>query len=109
MKDTCTERARNSSHKDGFPWVKRLRSIHHKVAVIQVPWADLDLSHTKPTSGFWGFFSSSLLSFTELSGNLTKLVCVCVPTDRLVFDGGAGHAEVQLAILLDAGIDQSLH
>lgn len=32
-----------------------------------------------------------------------------VPTDRLVFDGGAGHAEVKLAVLLDAGIDQSLH
>lgn len=36
-------------------------------------------------------------------------VYVCTPTDRLVFDGGAGHAEVQLAVLLDAGIDQSLH
>lgn len=36
-------------------------------------------------------------------------VCVCAPTDRLVFDGGAGHTEVQLAVLLDAGIDQGLH
>lgn len=36
-------------------------------------------------------------------------VCVCAPTDRLVFDGGAGHAKVELAVLLDAGIDQSLH
>lgn len=34
---------------------------------------------------------------------------VHAPTDRLVFDGGAGHAEVQLAVLFDAGIDQSLH
>lgn len=34
---------------------------------------------------------------------------VCVPTDRLVFDGGAGHTEVQLAVLFNAGIDQSLH
>lgn len=33
----------------------------------------------------------------------------CAPADRLVFDGGAGHAEVQLAVLFDAGIDQSLH
>lgn len=38
-------------------------------------------------------------------------MCVCVhaPTDRLVFDGGAGHAKVQLAVLFDASIDQSLH
>lgn len=36
-------------------------------------------------------------------------VCACVLTDRLVFDGGAGHTEVQLAVLFDAGIDQSLH
>lgn len=34
---------------------------------------------------------------------------VCVPTDRLVFDGGARHTEVQLAVLFDARIDQSLH
>lgn len=33
----------------------------------------------------------------------------CVPTNRLVFNGGAGHAEVQLAVLFDAGINQSLH
>ena len=26
----------------------------------------------------------------------------------LVLDGGAGHAEVQLAVLLDAGVDQRL-
>lgn len=36
-------------------------------------------------------------------------MCMWVSTDRLVFDGGAGHTEVQLAVLLDAGIDQSLH
>lgn len=36
-------------------------------------------------------------------------VRACAPTDWLVFDGGAGHTEVQLAILLDAGIDQGLH
>lgn len=30
-------------------------------------------------------------------------------THRLVFDGGAGDAQVKLAILLDAGIDQSLN
>lgn len=36
-------------------------------------------------------------------------VGVCAPIDRLVFDGGAGHAEVQLAVLFNAGIDQSLH
>lgn len=36
-------------------------------------------------------------------------VCVCVSTDRLVFDGGTRYTEVQLAVLLDAGIDQSLH
>lgn len=30
-------------------------------------------------------------------------------THRLVFDGGAGDTEVQLAILLNAGINQSLH
>lgn len=34
---------------------------------------------------------------------------MCVFTDRLVFDGRTGHTEVKLAILLDAGIDQSLH
>ena len=27
---------------------------------------------------------------------------------RLVFDGGTGHAEVQLAVLLDAGVNQGL-
>lgn len=32
-----------------------------------------------------------------------------MPTDRLVFDGGTGDAQVQLAILFDAGVDQSLH
>lgn len=39
-------------------------------------------------------------------------MCVCLhvfPTDRLVFDGRAGHTEVQLSVLFDAGIDQSLH
>lgn len=36
-------------------------------------------------------------------------VCLCACTDRLVFDGGAGHTEVQLAVLLDAGVNQSLH
>lgn len=36
-------------------------------------------------------------------------VFVCVLTDRLVFDGGTGYAEIQLAVLFDAGIDQSLH
>lgn len=35
--------------------------------------------------------------------------CICAPTDWLVFDGGAGHAKVELAVLLNAGIDQSLH
>lgn len=29
-------------------------------------------------------------------------------THRLVLDGGAGDAQVQLAVLLDAGVDQSL-
>lgn len=33
----------------------------------------------------------------------------CVSTDRLVFDGGAGHTQVKLAIFFDAGINQSLH
>lgn len=35
--------------------------------------------------------------------------CICVLTDRLVFNGGAGHAEIQFAVLLYAGVDQSLH
>lgn len=48
--DTCTERTRDTSHKYGLPGVQRLRSIHHKITVIQVPWADLDLSHMKPES-----------------------------------------------------------
>ncbi|KAG7220091.1 hypothetical protein INR49_008985, partial [Caranx melampygus] len=46
VKDTCAQRTRDSSHKDGFPRVQRLRPVHHKVTVIQVPGADLDLSHT---------------------------------------------------------------
>lgn len=36
-------------------------------------------------------------------------ISLCVLTDWLVFDGGAGHAEVQLAVLLDAGVNQGLH
>ncbi len=47
MRATCTERTRDTSNKDGFPRVQRLRSIHHKIAIVQVPRADLDLSHTK--------------------------------------------------------------
>ena len=27
---------------------------------------------------------------------------------RFVFDGGAGHTQVELAVLLDAGVDQGL-
>lgn len=48
-KNTGTERTRDTSNKDGFPWVQRLRSIHHKITVIQVPGADLDLWRTKQT------------------------------------------------------------
>lgn len=52
-----------------------------------------------------------------LRGSVSQCACecacecerACAATDRLVFDGGAGHAEVQLAVLFDAGIDQSLH
>lgn len=35
--------------------------------------------------------------------------CICVLTDRLVFNGGAGYAEIQFTVLLYAGVDQSLH
>lgn len=45
----------------------------------------------------------------DAAGDVSMCAFVCVPTDRLVFDGGAGHTEVQLAVLFDAGIDQSLH
>ncbi|TNN88615.1 hypothetical protein EYF80_000947 [Liparis tanakae] len=48
--------------------IKRLRSIHHKVAVVQVPRADLDLSPPKPT-GFQhaSFTEASIKACTELS------------------------------------------
>ena len=29
-------------------------------------------------------------------------------TDRLIFDGGAGHTQIELPVLLDAGLDQGL-
>lgn len=45
MVNTSTKWTRDTSHKDGLPGVQRLRSIHHKITVIQVPGADLDLSH----------------------------------------------------------------
>lgn len=43
---TSTEWARDASYKYGLPGVQRLRSVHHKITVVQVPGADLDLSHT---------------------------------------------------------------
>lgn len=46
MVNTSTKWTRDASHKDGLPGVQRLRSIHHKITVVQVPGADLDLSHT---------------------------------------------------------------
>lgn len=63
MKDTCTEWTRDASHKDGFPRVQRLRSIHHKIAVVQVPRADLDLSYTKPTR----FISRNKLHYAQFN------------------------------------------
>ena len=33
---------------------------------------------------------------------------ICVHTDRLIFDGGAGHTQIELPVLLDAGLDQGL-
>lgn len=45
MVNTSTKWTRDTSHKDGLPGVQRLRSIHHKITVVQVPGADLDLSH----------------------------------------------------------------
>lgn len=61
---------RDTPHKDGLAGIKRLRSVHNKITVAQVPRADLN---------------------------------------RLVFDGGAGDAQVELPILLHTGFNQSLH
>lgn len=70
MRDTCTERTRDASHKDGFPRVQRLRSIHHKITVVQVPRADLDLSHTRAT----GFSSRNKLHWAQFQTNFTHKV-----------------------------------
>ena len=40
---TCSEGARNTAHKDGLAGIERLRSIHHKVTVAQVPRSNLHL------------------------------------------------------------------
>lgn len=118
---TCTKWTRDPSHKYGLPRVQRLRSIHHKITVIQVPRADLDLSGTqnKQVSALENKLDCtarrSRIKVTQRRGAPCSLRYrrgserVCVPTDRLVFDGGAGHTEVQLAVLFNAGIDQSLH
>lgn len=126
---TGTQGTRDAAHKYGLPGVQRLRSVHHKVTVVQVPGADLDLSHTHIHTHA-GFSSTDKLQLRKVDLKVTTAscyefiktlqwmcacvctcVCTCVraATDRLVFDGGAGHAEVQLAVLFDAGIDQSLH
>jgi len=49
---TCTQGTRDTPDKDGLPRVQRLRAVHYKVAVVQVPGPDLDLqglqrTHTK--------------------------------------------------------------
>lgn len=40
---TCTEWTWNSTHKYGLPRVQRLRAIHHEIAIIEIPRANLDL------------------------------------------------------------------
>lgn len=40
---TCSKRSWHSSNEDGFPGVQRLRAIHHKITVVQIPWTDLYL------------------------------------------------------------------
>lgn len=40
---TCSQRTRDAAHKDGLAGIKRLRSIHHKIAVAQVPRTNLHL------------------------------------------------------------------
>lgn len=40
---TCTQRPRDPAYKDGFAGIQRLRPVHDKVAVTQVPGTDLDL------------------------------------------------------------------
>lgn len=61
---TRTQRSRNTSHKNGLSGVQWLRTIHHKITVIQVPGPDLDLkwkqgnvwAKPKKVPVFWIFF-----------------------------------------------------
>lgn len=33
----------HSTHKDCLPWVQGVRTVHHKIRVIKIPWSDLNL------------------------------------------------------------------
>lgn len=88
MWGTCTKRTRDPAHKYGFPWVQRLRSIHHKITVVQVPWADLDLSNKEKANRFQQenknrksqvkVITASFTEFiTALQESVRACVCVC--------------------------------
>lgn len=40
---TCSQRARDSTHKDGLARIEGLRTVHHEITVTQVPWSYLHL------------------------------------------------------------------
>lgn len=40
---TRSQGTRDTPHKDGLAGIKRLRSVHNKITVAQVPRADLNL------------------------------------------------------------------
>lgn len=44
---TCSQRTRDSAHKDGFAGIQRLRSVHDKITVAQVPGANLNLQRNR--------------------------------------------------------------
>ena len=33
----------HSTHKDCLPWIQGVRTVHHKIRVIKIPWSDLNL------------------------------------------------------------------
>lgn len=92
---TCSEGTGDAAHKDGLAGIEGLRSVHHKVAVAQVPRSDLHLESKE--------------ELKPICRRERRLERRLERTHGFVLDGGAGDAQVELPVLLHAGFDQSLH
>ncbi len=62
---TCSEWSRYPSYKDGLPRIERLRPIHHKICVTQVPWSDLNLQNYKTGPETLAILVIIILQFTD--------------------------------------------